>query len=126
MIYNFRALLSIYLGSLLTLTLGVNYDASAFGLFVSSEPIATSETGRILVVRTPTGIRYLLQGKVALEAESKAFWLIPVPNVANTDDNPPLIRPLDPAVLEELAELSVPRFEGACDGEPQDQASTAR
>lgn len=122
------SLMSTLTASLLILTSSslVSPQAYGFGLFVSAEPIGTSETARVLVVRTETGLRYFIQGKVSVEAETKGFWVIPVPNVTNTEENPPLIRPLEPAVFEELAELTTPRFEGACNDEPNGQVADAR
>jgi hypothetical protein len=105
-----------------TLSMSAN-TAGAFGLFVSTDPIATSETARVLVARTDRGLRYLIQGKVAAESEGKTFWVIPVPNVANTEENPPLINSIDPAPLSELAELTMPRFEGACGDEPNGESA---
>ena len=97
--------------------------ASAFGLFVSTEPIATSETARVFVARTERGLRYLIQGKVASESEGRTFWIVPVPNVANIEENPPLINAIDPAPLAEVADLTMPRFEGACGEEPNGQSA---
>ena len=95
--------------------------ANAFGLFVSTDPITTSETARVFVARTQRGLRYLIQGKVASESEGRTFWVIPVPNVANVEENPPLINAIDPAPLAELADLTMPRFEGTCGEEPNGQ-----
>ena len=97
--------------------------ANAFGLFVSTDPMATSQTARAFVARTERGLRYLIQGKVATESEGKTFWVIPVPNVANTEENPPLINAIDPAPLAEIADLTMPRFEGTCGDEPNGQSA---
>ena len=98
----------------------------SFGLFVSEEPMATSSTARVMVAKTPTGLRYYLQGKAATEAEAKAFWLIPMPNVVNLDENPPLINSIDPALLQELADMTAPIFEGSCDDEPNGDIADAK
>ena len=51
--------------------------------------MATDSKARLLVARTSTGLKFLVQGRAATEAEDKAFWLLPVPNVSNLDENPP-------------------------------------
>jgi hypothetical protein len=117
-------LLSFTLG--LSITAQSTYRAHAFGLFISTDPISTSSTARLLVARTERGLRYLIQGKAATESEGKTFWVIPVPNVANTEENPPLINAIDPAPLMEVADLTMPRFEGACADEPNGQVADAR
>ena len=107
--------------------LGVGFSqAHAFGLFVSADPISTSSSARMLIVRTENGLKLMIQGKAATEAEDKAYWLIPMPNVINLDQDPPVIRAIDPAPLDELADLSVPSFEGACEDEPNGQIADAK
>ena len=69
---------------------------------MSTDPISTSETARVFVARTERGLRYLIQGKVASESEGRTFWVVPVPNVANIEENPPLINAIDPAPIVTL------------------------
>lgn len=109
----------------LSLCLSLIYsEASAYGLFLTEEGPASGPHARVLVTPTATGVRLMIQGEYTGTPNQSAFWLIPVPNVTNLDDDPPRLLSINSASLDELVEMSAPRFEGACEGEPNGQSST--
>jgi hypothetical protein len=109
------------------LTLGFSLSGErcfAYGLFFTPDGVpASGHQARALVASTPTGLRLIIQGDYKGDLDSKAFWLIAVPNINNLDDHPPIIRSLGSDALDELVELTAPRFEGACEEVPNEQLS---
>ena len=104
-------------------TLSAPLPAHAYGLFVSASGQTSGPTARALVTRTPSGLRFLVQGRYQGPTNTKVYWLIPVPNVTDLDATPARLGVVSSAPLDELEVMSAPQLEGACEGVPNGEAS---
>ncbi len=96
--------------------------AQAFGIFISEQGIMKGAQSRVLITPLLDGINLVIQGHYEERAE-KLLWLIPVPNIANIEQYPVQANVIDSAILDELSEMTKPKFEGSCDGNPNGEVA---
>jgi hypothetical protein len=116
MVNDMQSIYSKLILSMISLCLFSNV-AFAFGIFISEQGIMKGNQSRVLITPLIDGIDLVIQGHYEDRAE-KLLWLIPVPNISNIEQYPVQANVIDSAVLDELSEMSKPKFEGSCEGTP--------